>query len=179
MIQYLKMEKNSIHTLDIVSYSSEGDGIGRIDGMAVFVKGAMIDEQVEVKIVKVAKNHAYGKLLKVTKASANRIKPDCKFAMQCGGCSLRHMNYDEELYFKLSRVNDALQHIGKLNYRIEKIHGANDILRYRNKAAFPVGIQNEQISIGLFQARSHNIINVEKCLIQSVEAEIGIQIIKD
>lgn len=173
------MIKNSVHTVDISSYSSQGDGIGRIDGMAVFVKGAMLGEKVEVKIIKVAKNHAYGKLLKVIKSSPNRIKPDCEFAMSCGGCTFRHMNYEEELRFKLQRVNDAFERIGKLDFKVEKIHGAKVILRYRNKSAFPIGCdKNGEIRIGLFQARSHNIIGVNKCFIQSEEAEIIIDIIK-
>lgn len=52
------VEKNSIHKIDITSYSSEGEGIGRIDGLAVFVKGGLVGETLEVKIVKVAKNCA-------------------------------------------------------------------------------------------------------------------------
>ena len=174
------MEKNSLHTVDIKSYSSEGDGIGRIDGMAVFVKGALVGEKVQIKIIKVAKNLAYGKLQKVINASKQRIDPDCKYAMACGGCSLRHMNYDEELKFKLHRVNDAFERIGKLNFKVEKIHGAKDILRYRNKAAFPIGCNKSgEVQIGLFQARSHNIIDIDKCLIQTEQAEKIISIIKN
>lgn len=173
------VEKNTIHKINITSYSSEGEGIGRIDGMAVFVKGGLIGETIEVKITKVAKNCAWARLNKVLKPSPARVNPGCEFASACGGCSLRHMNYEEELQLKLRRVNDALQRIGKLDFKIKKIHGADNILRYRNKATFPVGYdKNANFKIGIFQQRSHNIIDINECLIQSEEAESIVGIIR-
>ena len=89
------------------------------------------------------------------------------------------MDYEEELQLKLRRVNDALQRIGKLDFKIKKIHGADNILRYRNKATFPVGYdKNANFKIGIFQQRSHNIIDINECLIQSEEAEIIVSIIR-
>lgn len=178
-VKITNMKKNSIHAINITSYSSEGEGIGRIDGMAVFVKGGLVGETLEVKITKVGKNCAWARLNKVLKASSARVKPDCKFALSCGGCSLRHMNYEEELQLKLRRINDALQRIGKLDYKIKKIHGADNILRYRNKATFPVGYdKNKNFKIGIFQQRSHNIIGINECLIQSEEAEYIVAIVR-
>lgn len=175
----MRMKKNEIYTVDIDSYSSVGDGIGRIDGIATFVKGALAGETVEVKITKVAKNCAWARLLKVAKSSPERIKPDCQHAMACGGCSLQHMSYEEELNFKLLRVNDALQRIGKLNFKVEKIHASAQNFRYRNKATFPVGSdKNNPIKIGIFQRLSHNIIDVDTCLIQSEAAEKIIAILR-
>lgn len=173
------MKKNELHKIEIVSYSSEGDGIGRIDGMATFVKNAIVGEQLEVKILKVDKNLAWAKITKILKASPKRINPDCNNATKCGGCKLRHMKYEEELRFKLQRVNDAFERIGKLNFTVDKIHGANEILRYRNKATFPVGQDKfGNVNIGIFQHRSHNIIDTNECLIQSTEAETVIAVVR-
>lgn len=173
------MKKNSIHTIEISSYSSEGDGIGRIEGLAVFVKDALAGEKLEIKILKVEKTFAWAKIVKILNASPKRLKPDCKNSSKCGGCKLRHMTYEEELRFKLQRVNDAFERIGKLNFTVDKIHGARNILRYRNKATFPVGQNNlGQINIGIFQNRSHNIIDTSECLIQTTEAENVIALIR-
>lgn len=172
-------KKNSVYTLKIDSYNSEGEGVGRLDDYVIFVKGALTGETVEVKLIKVAKTYAYARLLKVVKKSDNRIEPDCEFSSACGGCSLRHMNYEEELRFKLDKVNDAFARIGKIDYRVKNIIGASCIDRYRNKAIFPVSENKDgAISIGLFQNRSHNVIDVKKCLIQSSQAEKFIGIIK-
>lgn len=89
------------------------------------------------------------------------------------------MSYDEELRAKLLHVNDVFERIGKMNYKVETIHGANDVFRYRNKATFPVGQdKSSQLKIGVFQSRSHNIIDIKNCLIQSKEAEAVIAIIR-
>lgn len=171
-------EKNSIHTLKIDSYNSEGEGVGRLDNYVIFVKGALAGETVEVKLIKVAKTYAYARLLKVIERVNNRIEPDCEFSSACGGCSLRHMNYEEELKFKLNKVNDAFARIGKIDYQVKNIIGASSVDRYRNKAIFPVSENKDGgVSIGLFQNRSHNVIDIQKCLIQSVQAEAFIGIV--
>lgn len=99
--------------------------------------------------------------------------------MACGGCSLRHMNYDEELKFKLQRINDAFSRIGKIDFRVDEIIGCKNIDRYRNKGTFPVSKDKEgDVKIGIYQARSHNVIDTTTCNIQSEKAEEVLSIIR-
>lgn len=129
-----KPQKNQIVTLPIEGYSSEGDGIARLEGMAVFVKGALRGEVCRVKLLKVGKSAAWGKVEQVVTPSPERIRPDCPHYPKCGGCALRHMTYEEELQMKRQRVEDALRRIGGLDLGVEVIHGAAHPDRYRNKA---------------------------------------------
>lgn len=179
----MQLVKNSIYTIKIDAYSSNGEGIGRIDGIAVFVKGALKGELCKIKIIKVQKTHAWARLQNVIEKSQNRIKPDCVYYKTCGGCLLRHMSYDEELIFKKQKINDALWKIGKLDLHVSKVFSGNvepaSIYNYRNKAAFPVAFDtNQKLCIGLYQTRSHNIINIDTCKIQAKICDKIIAIIK-
>ncbi len=156
------MQKNEIYELTITGMTDEGDGVGRVDGMAVFVPYTIVGEQVRVLIVKVLKTFAYGKLLEVIKPSVHRTKAECPHFYQCGGCQLWHMDMEEELAYKQQKVTDCLKRIGKLDVEAEKTVLASDYLRYRNKAQFPVTPEG----IGFYRRNSHHVIPMEDCLIQ-------------
>ena len=173
-----KPQKNQIFDLTIDNYSSEGDGIARLDGMAVFVKGALRGERCRVKLLKVGKTAAWGRVEQVVTPSPARIKPDCPHFPKCGGCALRHMSYAEELEFKRQRVEDALRRIGGLDLSVDVIHGAEAPECYRNKAQFPVSDWSGRLSIGFFRARSHDVIDVERCLLQRPEADAAARAVK-
>lgn len=173
-----KPRKNQCYDLIIENYSSEGDGIARLDGMAVFVKGAIQGERCRVKLLKVGKTAAWGKIEQVVTPSPERIKPDCPHYPKCGGCALRHMTYGEELRYKRQRVEDALRRIGGLELPVEAIHGAVHPDRYRNKAQFPVSGQNG-LRIGFYRSRSHDVIDVPACLIQREAAGRANRAVKD
>ena len=173
-----KPQKNQIFDLTIDNYSSEGDGIARLDGMAVFVKGALRGERCRVKLLKVGKTAAWGRAEQVVTPSPARIKPDCPHFPKCGGCALRHMSYAEELEFKRQRVEDALRRIGGLDLSVDVIHGAEAPECYRNKAQFPVSDRSGKLSIGFFRARSHDVIDVERCLLQRPEADAAARAVK-
>ncbi len=162
--------KNQLIPLEIEGYSSEGDGIARLEGMAVFVKGAIRGETCLVKLLKVGKTAAWGKVEAVLSPSPARITPDCPHFPKCGGCALRHMTYEEELSFKRQRVEDALRRIGGLDLTVDVIHGAAHPDRYRNKAQFPVS-GKQGVSVGFFRSRSHDVIDVPSCLLQRPEAD--------
>ena len=170
-------KKNQCYTLPIEGYSSEGDGIARLNGMAVFVKGSIQGETCRVKLLKVGRTAAWGKVEQVLSPSPARITPDCPHYPQCGGCALRHMSYSEELRFKRQRVEDALQRIGGLSIGVSAIHGAADPDRYRNKAQFPVS-EKDGVSVGFFRARSHDVIDVPACLLQREAANAAGRAVK-
>ena len=129
-----KLRENSIYTATVEGYSSEGLGIVRIDGAVVFVPQALRGETVDVKITKVMKTAAAGKVVKLHQPSPERTKPECPYFGRCGGCDFQHMSYTEELWAKRQRVQDALKRIGGVNVEVEAIYGAKDPLHYRNKS---------------------------------------------
>lgn len=162
--------KNQIYTAEIEGYTSTGAGVCRINGRAVFVERVLVGEVWQVLILKVTKSAVYGKGLNLISPCADRREPPCPIFGKCGGCDLMHMSYEEELRLKLSRVNDAIKHVAGLDFIISEIFGADDnaTLRYRNKAIFAVG-ENENgcAQTGFFRERSHDIISAPDCLIQT------------
>jgi len=165
--QEIPVKKNEDYEMNIENMGVNGEGIGRIDGFTVFVEGALPGERVKVKIVKVTKSFAYGKLLKIIQASGDRVEPPCPHAKRCGGCQLQHLSYESQLKFKTQLVKDALERIGKLEGVVVKdTLGMEHPWKYRNKAQYPVGLVKGKLAIGFFAPRSHDIINLEQCDIQ-------------
>ena len=160
-------KKNEQHPLRIEGYGSAGEGWARLEGQAVFVKGALAGEICQVQLLKVGKSAAWGRVTQVLTPVPGRQSPDCPRYPRCGGCQLRHMTYAEELRFKRQKVQDALQRIGGWTGRVEKIHGAEAPDRYRNKIQFPVA---DGPRVGFFRARSHEVIDAEDCLLQPLAA---------
>jgi 23S rRNA (uracil1939-C5)-methyltransferase len=166
------MIKNDRITLTITAIANDGNGIGRhSSGIAVFVPFSAVGDVLDVQIVKVAKNYAFGIIIEVIAPSPHRIKPDCEAFGKCGGCNFRHITYEEELRQKAGFVTDAFERIGKFS-RAEltdgetvKIHGSEKTDRYRNKAQVPY--QNGVF--GYFAARSHRIVPCEDCKLQTTE----------
>lgn len=158
-----ELKKNQLHTVEIASWSSDGAGVCRIDGRAVFVAGAIPGERWVVRILKVTKTAVYAKGEELLEASPYRIEPDCPHYRKCGGCALRHVSYEGELDFKLERVNEAYRRIGGLELQAKEIIGADNTESYRNKAIYAVG---EGPCRGFFRPRSHDVIPIERCLIQ-------------
>ncbi|WP_416187901.1 23S rRNA (uracil(1939)-C(5))-methyltransferase RlmD [Clostridium perfringens] len=171
------VEKNKEYIFDIISQGYEGEGIAKIDNKyPIFIEGALKGEKVKVRIVKVNKNFAYGKLMEVLKASEERVNPPCAIYKRCGGCKLQHASYKAQLDFKWDRVKDCVSKIGKLDPSIVKYPlGMENPWRYRNKVQLPIGLINGEVKIGFFAPRSHDIIDMESCLIQD---EIGDKVVK-
>ena len=159
------LEKNKIYRARIEGYTSEGLGVARIDGQAVFVHRALRGEDCDVLLLKVLKNAAFGKVVKVHEPSPHRVEPDCPYYGKCGGCDFRHMDREEELYAKKTRVQDALRRIGGSDVQVEEIL-AGERLHYRNKSQFPIAGDG---TVGFYKARSHQVIPVENCLLQKVD----------
>lgn len=167
------VEKNKEYILDIVSQGYEGEGVAKIDNTyPVFIEGALKGEKVKALIVKVNKKFAYGKLIEVIESSEGRISPKCENYKRCGGCSVQHMNYENQLDFKWDRVKDCVHKIGGLSKEIVKYPlGMETPERYRNKVQLPVGLVKGKLAIGFYAPRSHNIIDLNTCLIQDEVAD--------
>ena len=157
------MKKNEIVEIEITDVTTEGNGVGRYDGMAVFVPETAVGDIIEAKITKVMKSYAYGIVSKLIKSSDDRIKPDCPHFPKCGGCSFRHISYDAELRLKEKFVYDAFTRIGKIECDFEPILGCETPDNYRNKAQYPVAEVKGEITCGFYAKRSHRIIGGSRC----------------
>ena len=166
------VEKNKEYILDIISVGYEGEGIAKIEGYPIFIEGAILGEKVKVLIVKVKKNYAYGKLLEVIESSSERVEPKCCIYKRCGGCTVQHMSYKKQLDYKFERVKDCITKIGGLSEELVKYPiGMDNPERYRNKVQLPVGMVKGELNIGFYASRSHNIIDLDTCLIQDKVAD--------
>ena len=162
-----QLKKNEIFEAEIEAYSSEGSGVARIHGRAVFVPRTIAGERWRIVITKVTASAVYGRALEPVKLSPERREPECGNYLRCGGCSLWHMSYAEELRFKKQRVNDALKHIGRQTVQAESITGSGEIRHYRNKGIYAVRDIGGRACKGFFAPRSHELVPVTSCLIQS------------
>ena len=167
------VEKNKEYILDIVAEGYEGEGIAKVEGYPIFIEGALAGEKVKVKIVKVKKNYAYGKLLEIIEESEEREAPKCSNFKRCGGCSIQHMNYKKQLDFKWERVKDCVSKIGGLSKELVKYPLGMEVnpYRYRNKVQLPIGKVHGEVVVGFYAPRSHNIIDIRSCLIQDEVAD--------
>lgn len=163
------LQKNEIYEAEIIDYTTDGSGICRIKGMAVFVPSAAVGDKAEIRILKTDKNIAYGKIERVIVPSEDRIISDCPIFEKCGGCSFRHIDYPSELLFKQKRVTDTLERIGGVERSLVKeIDGAENSDHYRNKAQLPVTLDKEgKVTVGFFAPRSHRVIPLKSCSLQS------------
>ena len=166
--------KNQVFEIEITGQTHEGLGVGRVDGMAVFVQGAIAGEKVVAKIIKVMKNYAVARIESFMERSPDRAEPFCPVYKRCGGCNLQHMTYERTLQFKRQVVIDNLERIGGLEgIQVEPVIGMETPKRYRNKAQYPVGMGKNGPIAGFFAPRSHEIIQAEECGIQHPSSDLA------
>ena len=161
------VKKNEELELTIDSVTLEGAGVGRVDGFALFVPGALAGERVRVHVIKVTASYAVGKLMEVVEPSPHRMEPRCPVYAKCGGCAFGHVTYEEELRIKERHVADALTRLGGLKeVPLRPILGMGQPERYRNKGAFPYGMTDKGPAFGFYAPRSHRLVPVKDCLIE-------------
>ncbi len=165
------MKKNDLIELTIEDMSSDGAGIGRYQGMAFFVKDAVIGDTVTAKIIKLKKTYGYARLMEIKEASPDRVEPRCIYARACGGCQLQHMSYQSQLAFKQQKVRENLIRIGGFEGAfadsiMEPIVGMEEPFAYRNKAQFPIGTDGSRTAVaGFYAGRTHHIIANTNCIL--------------
>ena len=165
------VQKNEIVEMKITGMTTQGAGVGHYQGMAVFTPLTAPGDVARVRIVKAAKNYAYGRLEELVSPSADRMEPDCPCFAQCGGCCYRHITYEAELGIKAARVQDALTRIGGFrSLPVRPILGADSRDGYRNKALLPLGTKKDgSLSMGFYAVNSHRIVDCEECRLQPEE----------
>lgn len=162
------IRKNDIEKLQITAMSSDGSGIGRINDVVVFVPNTAVGDTILVKIVKVLKNYAFGRIEEILTPSKDRIHNNCPVFEKCGGCAYRHISYEAELKGKAQQVFHNVKTIGKVSFEEnDAVFNLDKVNRYRNKGQYPVGLnENGEIVFGFYAPRSHRIIPIEDCLLQ-------------
>lgn len=166
------VEKNKEYIVDIIDNGFEGEGIAKIDGFTIFIPNAIKGEKVKILIVKVLKSHAFGKILDIIDKSDKRVECDCEIYKRCGGCNMRHIEYEETLIMKRNSVQALVNKTLKNKVQVKNTIGMENPLHYRNKAQYPIGMNKENKPvIGVFARRSHEIIPINNCLIQKPISE--------
>ncbi|WP_234123023.1 23S rRNA (uracil(1939)-C(5))-methyltransferase RlmD [Clostridium hydrogenum] len=181
MNKVIPVEKNKDYEIYIDGFGNMGEGVGKIDNFTIFVKGAIKGEKVRIKITKVNKNFAFGRLIEVIEAAKDRTEPTCHNYKRCGGCQMQHLSYEAQLEFKKQKVVDCIERIGKINMDSVIVHdtiGMNPPHYYRNKVQLPVGEKNSEPQIGFYAERSHEIIDIDKCYIQFEAANEIMKLVK-
>ena len=185
----MNIKLNEEYEVTIIDMGTEGEGIGKIEGVTIFISGGIKGDTVKVKITKVSKNYVLGRIIKLIKESELRQIAPCKVVNKCGGCQIQQIKYEEQLKIKQKIVKDALERIGKfqiesqeskdchceerskLSLHINPIIGMETPYNYRNKAIFLVGISNGELVIGGYKQGSHDIVDTDKCIIQDKATE--------
>ena len=170
-------KKNELVTIEITDMGSGGEGIGRADGFTLFVKGAVVGDVIEAKVLKAKKTYGYAKIEKIVRPAECRVEPVCPVAGRCGGCQLQAMSYPAQLAWKERKVKGCLERIGGVSFVEGKeflpILGMENCFAYRNKAQFPVGRdKNGRIVTGFYAGHSHAIIPSTTCAIQAPVNEV-------
>ena len=165
------LEKGKIYEAVITDYTSEGQGVAKIEGCAVFIPNAIVGEKVLVRIEKAQKTWAAGKITELLEKSPHRVNRECPVAKLCGGCDFWHMDYAEETRMKADRVRQALNRIGGESLEELLILSAPVCHSYRNKAQYPVASKKGRVYAGFFKAGTHQVVENERCLILPEESD--------
>ncbi len=158
------VKKNDELIVDIIDYGANGEGIAKINGYTIFVLGALKGEKCKIHILKVLKTHAFAKVIQIIEKSDKRVEPDCSTFNKCGGCDLRHITYSETLKIKQEKVQNLVNKMLKNKVKVNETVGMENPTFYRNKAIYPV---TQDKKVGIFAKRSHNIIPINECKIQT------------
>lgn len=155
------MKKNDVYEIEIIDIGNNGEGIGKIDNFVVFIPYAIKGEIIKTLILKVNKNFAYGKILSIIKASEFRTEPPCPYFYKCGGCNIQHIKYEKQLEFKTNIVFNTLKKQVSEPFVVNNCIQSNNVYAYRNKMQLPCTING----IGMYRENSHNIIEIDNCLL--------------
>ncbi|GGB67178.1 23S rRNA (uracil(1939)-C(5))-methyltransferase RlmD [Fictibacillus barbaricus] len=177
----LPVHKNESYEVDIVDLTHEGAGVARVNGFTLFIPNTLPGERAKIKVVGVKKGFGFGRLEELMEPSPERVDPLCPIYKWCGGCQLQHLSYEGQLEYKRKQVEDVLTRIGKLeNVPVLPTLGmGEEPWRYRNKAQVPVGERDGRIITGFYQKRSHEIVEMDSCIITGDTNDDAVQAVKE
>ncbi|WP_026582623.1 23S rRNA (uracil(1939)-C(5))-methyltransferase RlmD [Bacillus sp. J33] len=180
MSRTLPVQKNDYIDVIFEDLTHEGAGVAKVDGYPLFVPNGLPGEKAKVKVIKVNKGYGFGRLIETYEESPYRVEAPCPIYKECGGCQLQHLSYEGQLLAKEKQVRDVLTRIGKLEgVKVHPVLGMKDPWRYRNKAQVPIGEQEGGLIGGFYQQRTHQIIDMQECLIQQGKNDEVVQKVKE
>lgn len=159
------LTKNKMYEIRIIDLGDNGEGIGKVDDFTVFVHGGVPGDLVNAKIIKVKKQYAIGMVCDIKEPSEMRCLSECPY-IKCGGCQTQMIEYPSQLKLKKKLVEDTMKRIGHLDVHVEEVHGMDEPIAYRNKSQYPVRMVNGDIQVGFYKQRTHDVVNIEHCLVQ-------------
>lgn len=166
------VNKNDRLNVYVEDLTHDGSGVAKVDGYPLFISGVLPGEEADIQVTKPMKKYGFAKLIKVTKASPDRVEPPCHVFWECGGCQLQHLSYEAQLIQKQKTVRDVMERIGKLPHvPVHPVKGMDNPWRYRNKSQIPFSEQNGQVVSGFYKTRTHEIVDTDVCIIQGEEAD--------
>ena len=163
--------KNDRITVYIEDLTHDGNGVAKVDGYPLFIHGALPQETVEVHVLKILKNYGFAKVLTIIQPSPDRVEAPCEYFKQCGGCQLQHLSYEGQLKWKQSMVENVMKRLGKIDAPVLPVKGMDNPWAYRNKAQIPFAQSEAGPIAGFYKTKSHQIVNMDHCLIQTAEAD--------
>ena len=177
----LPVHKNESYEVEILDLTHEGAGVARVNGFTLFVPNTLPGERAKIKVIGIKKGFGFGRLEELIEPSPERVEPPCPIYKWCGGCQLQHLSYAGQLEYKRKQVEDVLTRIGKLeNVPVLPTLGMDDEpWRYRNKAQVPVGERDGRIITGFYQKRSHEIVEMDSCIITGKTDDDAVQAVKE
>ena len=170
------LKKNDVTQIEISGMSSDGNGIGQIDGYTVFVPFSAVGDVLEIKIVKALKNYGFGIIQNIITPSADRSENTCAVYKKCGGCSFRHVDYSAELAYKKDFVKWNFKKLGNIDFPVDDTVPSPRTEGYRNKALYPVSRQDGKTVIGFYAKRSHR---VQECIDCKLQPAIFVPILEE
>ena len=167
------IKKNDRQTVYIEDLTHDGNGVAKIDGYPLFIQGALPGETAEIHVIKTLKNYGFAKVMNILEKSPDRVEAPCVYFSQCGGCQLQHLSYEGQLKWKQNMVANVMKRLGKIDAPVHPVKGMEEPWHYRNKSQIPFA-QNEsgQMVAGFYKTKSHSIVDMERCLIQTGEADV-------
>ena len=165
------LTKNEIYEALVTDYTDQGQGVAHVEGCAVFLPNAVAGERVRLRIEKVGKTWASGKILAILEKSPHRVNRECPVAKLCGGCDFWHLDYEEETRLKSQRVRDCLTRLAGEDPGEIPILAAPTCYGYRNKAQYPVAQKKGRAYAGFFRAGTHEVVENSRCRILPEETD--------
>lgn len=172
------MNKNERIIVTIEDLTHDGNGVAKVEGYPLFVSGALPQERVQIHVLKTLKKYGFAKVVEIIEPSPQRVEAPCEYFKQCGGCQLQHLSYEGQLAWKRSMVENVMKRIGKIDVPVHAVKGMSEPWHYRNKAQIPFAAQNGELVAGFYRPQSHDIVDMNACLIQSNEADSVLNTLK-
>ncbi|RYL93412.1 23S rRNA (uracil(1939)-C(5))-methyltransferase RlmD [Sporolactobacillus sp. THM7-4] len=166
MAEPIPVTRNDQVEVTFTDLTQGGSGVAKIEGYTLFIPGGLPGEKAKVQVLKTKKGYGYARILEFTQISKDRVDAPCPFYDECGGCHIQHISAAGQLAYKRDIVKNALERIGGLiGIPVSETLGMDDPWRYRNKIQVPVAWQNGHFAFGFYKKRSHDIVDMDHCII--------------